>query len=102
VTRYARRGDITDLFTTPTLGDSLYVSTAVFAVALAIKFAVRWRQERTLAITSVSGQRPVAGLSRVSPSQLTVRPKALARSGAVVPLPMYAVCPNWERSRLRL
>lgn len=43
---------ITDFFT-DTLGVSLYVSTAVFAVALAIMFAVWWQQERTLAITAI-------------------------------------------------
>ncbi len=43
---------ITDFFT-DTLGVSLYVSTAVFAVALAVMFAVWWQQERTLAITAI-------------------------------------------------
>jgi uncharacterized membrane-anchored protein len=43
---------ITDFFT-DTLGVSLYISTAVFAVALAIMFAVWWQQERTLAITAI-------------------------------------------------
>jgi len=43
---------ITDFFT-DTLGVSLYVSTAVFAVTLAIMFAVWWQQERTLAITAI-------------------------------------------------
>ena len=43
---------ITDFFT-DTLGVSLYVSTAVFAVILALMFAVWWQQERTLAITAI-------------------------------------------------
>src|SRR3954465_8225053 len=43
---------ITDFFT-DTLGVSLYLSTAVFAVVLAVVFAVWYRQERTLAITSI-------------------------------------------------
>jgi uncharacterized membrane-anchored protein len=43
---------ITDFFT-DTLGVSLYVSTAVFAVVLAVMFAVWWQQERTLAITAI-------------------------------------------------
>ena len=47
---------ITDFFT-DTLGVSLYVSTAVFAVALALVFAVWHRQEHTLAITSIDTPR---------------------------------------------
>ncbi|MET8907562.1 hypothetical protein [Micromonospora sp. NPDC004551] len=47
---------LTDLFT-DTLGVSLYVSTAVFAVVLAVVFAVWYRQERTLAITSIDTPR---------------------------------------------
>ena len=47
---------VTDFFT-DTLGVSLYVSTAVFAVVLAIVFAVWYRQERTLAITSIDTPR---------------------------------------------
>ena len=43
---------ITDFFT-DILGISLYVSTTVFAVLLAIMFAVWWQQERTLAITAI-------------------------------------------------
>ncbi|MFI5897506.1 hypothetical protein ACIA5D_46185 [Actinoplanes sp. NPDC051513] len=43
---------ITDFFT-DTLGVSLYLSTAVFAVVLAIVFVVWHRQEGTLAIASV-------------------------------------------------
>jgi uncharacterized membrane-anchored protein len=43
---------ITDFFT-DTLGVSLYLSTAVFAVLLAVVFTVWYRQEGTLAITSV-------------------------------------------------
>ncbi|MEO7588614.1 MAG: hypothetical protein ABIS84_11375 [Arachnia sp.] len=43
---------ITDFFT-DTLGVSLYDSTAVFAVVLAVMFAVWWQQERTLAITAI-------------------------------------------------
>jgi hypothetical protein len=43
---------ITDFFT-DTLGVSLYLSTAVFAVVLAVVFTVWYRQEGTLAITSV-------------------------------------------------
>src|SRR6476469_2163306 len=41
---------ITDFFT-DTLGVSLYLSTTVFAVILAVVFTVWWSQERTLAIT---------------------------------------------------
>jgi uncharacterized membrane-anchored protein len=48
--------EVTDFFT-DTLGVSLYVSTAVFAVVLAIVFAVWYRQERTLAITSIDTPR---------------------------------------------
>ncbi|BCY11541.1 hypothetical protein [Actinoplanes sp. L3-i22] len=47
---------ITDFFT-DTLGVSLYVSTSVFAVVLAIVFTVWYRQEGTLAITSVDTPR---------------------------------------------
>ncbi|UQU67626.1 hypothetical protein COUCH_15710 [Couchioplanes caeruleus] len=47
---------ITDLFTDD-LGVSLYVSTALFAVVLAVVFAVWYRQEGTLAITSVDTPR---------------------------------------------
>ncbi len=47
---------ITDFFT-DTLGVSLYVSTAVFAVVLAVVFTVWHRQEHTLAITSVDTPR---------------------------------------------
>ncbi|MFI1994946.1 hypothetical protein [Actinoplanes sp. NPDC020271] len=47
---------ITDFFT-DTLGISLYLSTAVFAVILAVVFAVWYRQERTLAITSIDTPR---------------------------------------------
>jgi len=47
---------ITDFFT-DTLGVSLYLSTAVFAVILAVVFAVWNRQERTLAITSIDTPR---------------------------------------------
>ena len=47
---------ITDFFT-DTLGVSLYVSTAVFAVVLAVVFAVWYRQEGTLAITSIDTPR---------------------------------------------
>ncbi len=43
---------ITDFFTDQ-LGVSLYLSTAVFAVALALVFVVWWQQERTLAITAI-------------------------------------------------
>lgn len=47
---------ITDFFT-DTLGVSLYVSSAVFAVILAIVFTVWYREERTLAIASVDTPR---------------------------------------------
>lgn len=47
---------LTDFFT-DTLGVSLYISTAVFAVVLAIVFAVWYRQERTLAIASIDTPR---------------------------------------------
>lgn len=47
---------ITDFFT-DTLGVSLYVSTAVFAVTLAAVFVVWYRQEGTLAIASVDTPR---------------------------------------------
>lgn len=47
---------LTDFFT-DTLGVSLYVSTAVFAVVLAVVFTVWYRQERTLAIASVDTPR---------------------------------------------
>ncbi len=47
---------ITDFFT-DTLGVSLYVSTGVFAVILAVVFAVWHRQEGTLAIASVDTRR---------------------------------------------
>lgn len=47
---------ITDFFT-DTLGVSLYVSTAVFAVLLAVVFTAWYRQEGTLAITSVDTRR---------------------------------------------
>ena len=47
---------ITDFFT-DTLGVSLYVSTAVFALVLAAVFTVWWRQERTLAITAIDTPR---------------------------------------------
>lgn len=47
---------LTDFFT-DTLGVSLYVSSAVFAVVLAVVFTVWYRQERTLAITSVDTPR---------------------------------------------
>ncbi len=47
---------ITDFFT-DTLGVSLYASTAVFAVLLAVVFSIWYRQERTLAITSVDTPR---------------------------------------------
>ncbi|GIF47255.1 hypothetical protein Afe04nite_17940 [Asanoa ferruginea] len=47
---------ITDFFT-DTLGVSLYLSTAVFAVVLAVVFVVWYRQERTLAITSIDTPR---------------------------------------------
>ena len=47
---------ITDFFT-DTLGVSLYLSTAVFSVLLAVVFTVWYRQERTLAITSIDTPR---------------------------------------------
>jgi uncharacterized membrane-anchored protein len=47
---------ITDLFTDD-LGVSLYVSSALFAVILAVVFAVWYRQEGTLAITSIDTPR---------------------------------------------
>jgi uncharacterized membrane-anchored protein len=47
---------ITDFFT-DTLGVSLYLSTAVFAVILAVVFVVWHRQEGTLAITSIDTPR---------------------------------------------
>ncbi len=47
---------ITDFFT-DTLGVSLYLSTAVFAVVLAVVFSLWYRQEGTLAITSVDTPR---------------------------------------------
>ena len=47
---------ITDFFT-DTLGVSLWVSTAVFAVVLAVVFTVWYRQEHTLAISSVDTPR---------------------------------------------
>lgn len=47
---------ITDFFT-DVLGVSLYVSTAVFSVVLAVVFTVWWRQERTLAITAIDTPR---------------------------------------------
>jgi uncharacterized membrane-anchored protein len=47
---------LTDFFT-DTLGVSLYVSTAVFTVVLAIVFIVWYRQERTLAIASIDTRR---------------------------------------------
>ncbi|MCW2810323.1 MAG: hypothetical protein JWP61_781, partial [Friedmanniella sp.] len=47
---------ITDFFT-DTLGVSLYLSTAVFAVVLAVVFTVWHRQEGTLAITSIDTRR---------------------------------------------
>jgi len=47
---------ITDFFT-DTLGVSLYLSTAVFAVVLAVVFVVWHRQEHTLAITSIDTPR---------------------------------------------
>ncbi|MFG3604286.1 COG4705 family protein [Micromonospora chersina] len=47
---------LTDFFT-DTLGVSLYLSTAVFALILAVVFAVWYRQERTLAITSIDTPR---------------------------------------------
>ena len=47
---------LTDFFT-DTLGVSLYLSTAVFSVILAVVFVVWFRQEHTLAITSVDTPR---------------------------------------------
>ena len=47
---------ITDFFT-DTLGVSLYLSTAVFGILLAVVFTVWYRQERTLAITSIDTPR---------------------------------------------
>jgi uncharacterized membrane-anchored protein len=47
---------ITDFFT-DTLGISLYLSTAVFTVVLAVVFVLWYRQERTLAITSIDTPR---------------------------------------------
>lgn len=47
---------ITDFFTDK-LGVSLYVSTATFAVVLAITFTIWWREERTLAITAIDSPR---------------------------------------------
>src|SRR6478752_1170367 len=47
---------ITDFFT-DTLGVSLYLSTAVFAVLLAAVFTIWYRQEGTLAITSINTPR---------------------------------------------
>jgi uncharacterized membrane-anchored protein len=47
---------ITDFFT-DTLGVSLYLSTAVFAVLLALVFTIWHRQEHTLAITSIDTPR---------------------------------------------
>jgi uncharacterized membrane-anchored protein len=47
---------ITDFFT-DILGVSLYASTAVFAVILAVVFTVWWRHERTLAITAIDTPR---------------------------------------------
>ena len=47
---------ITDFFT-DTLGVSLYLSTGVFTVTLAVVFLVWYRQEGTLAITSVDTPR---------------------------------------------
>ena len=47
---------LTDLFTDQ-LGVSLYLSTAVFAVLLALVFVVWWQQERTLAITAIDTPR---------------------------------------------
>lgn len=48
--------ELTDFFT-DTLGVSLYVSTAVFAVVLAVVFLIWHRQEGTLAITSIDTPR---------------------------------------------
>jgi uncharacterized membrane-anchored protein len=47
---------VTD-FLTDTLGVSLYLSTAGFTVVLAVVFVVWYRQERTLAITSIDTPR---------------------------------------------
>jgi uncharacterized membrane-anchored protein len=47
---------VTDFFT-DTLGVSLYLSTAAFAVILAVVFVVWYRQERTLAIASIDTPR---------------------------------------------
>jgi uncharacterized membrane-anchored protein len=47
---------VTDFFT-DTLGVSLYLSTAVFVVVLAVVFAVWYRQEGTLAIASIDTPR---------------------------------------------
>src|SRR3954451_4780024 len=47
---------ITDFFT-DTLGVSLYFSTAVFTVVLAIVFTIWYRQEHTLAIASIDTPR---------------------------------------------
>src|SRR3954454_18206760 len=47
---------ITDFFT-DTVGISLYLSTAVFAVILTVVFVVWHRQEKTLAITSIDTPR---------------------------------------------
>ena len=48
--------ELTDFFT-DTLGVSLYLSPAVFAVVLAVVFVVWHRQERTLAIASIDTPR---------------------------------------------
>ncbi|QIM22132.1 hypothetical protein G7075_14935 [Phycicoccus sp. HDW14] len=47
---------ITDFFTDQ-LGVSLYVSTGVFAVVLAVVFVIWWSEERTLAITAIDTPR---------------------------------------------
>ncbi|GAA3634384.1 COG4705 family protein [Microlunatus ginsengisoli] len=47
---------ITDFFT-DTLGVSLYISTAVFTTLLAAVFVIWYRQEHTLAITSIDTRR---------------------------------------------
>ncbi|HET7822206.1 MAG TPA: hypothetical protein VFL10_11855 [Ornithinibacter sp.] len=47
---------ITDFFTDQ-LGVSLYASTAVFAVVLAVVFTIWWLEERTLAITAIDSPR---------------------------------------------
>jgi uncharacterized membrane-anchored protein len=47
---------ITDFFT-DTLGVSLYLSTGVFALVLAVVFVIWHRQEHTLAITSIDTRR---------------------------------------------